>query len=130
MRTVLFLITIALGVLAQDAPKRPRITGIAHVAFYASDVKKARTFYEDLLGYQEPYNLSVGGSLIMSLIKINDRQYVEIHEEKAPGTDRLKHVAIETDDVAAMRISRSPRAMRRVARVRRFTGSAIRSASQ
>ena len=96
------LIFISLN--AQAQPKRPRNTGVAHVAFYASDLDKARAFYKDLLGYQEPYDLkNPDGSLLMSFIKINDRQYVELSKEKAPGTDRLNHVSIETDDVEAMR---------------------------
>ena len=46
----------------------------------------------------------------------------------------LLHTLIDkgmsSDEVAAMRASRSPRAMRRVARVSRLTGSAMRSAIQ
>jgi lactoylglutathione lyase len=101
---VLPLLLIGFSLHAQNPPKRPPITGVAHVAFYASDLDKARGFYKDLLGYQEPYDLkNPDGSLQMSFIKINDRQYVELSKEKAPGTDRLNHVAIETDDIAAMR---------------------------
>ena len=104
MRTTLLLVSIASLLKAEEPPKRPRITGVAHVAFYTSDLEKTRAFYKDLLGYQEPYDLkNPDGSLMMSFIKINDRQFVELSKEKAAGTDRLNHVSIETDDIVAMR---------------------------
>ena len=103
MPILLVLSLLAAGVNAQEL-KRPRITGVAHVAFFASDLDKARAFYREALGYQEPYDLkNPDGSLIMSFVKINDRQYVELSKEKAPGTDRLNHVSLETDDIAGMR---------------------------
>ena len=92
-----------LSVASAQEPKRPNITGIAHVAFYASDLDQARTFYKSLLGYQEPYDLkNPDGSLFMSFIKINDRQYVELSKQRAPGEDRLNHVSLETGDIVAL----------------------------
>lgn len=97
-------------VLAQDpaaAPKRPRITGIAHAAFYVSDMPKARAFYEGVLGFQSPFSIprkNPAEQLVW--IKINDRQSVELFpgSEVSPDTDRLYHVAVETDDAEAMRV--------------------------
>ena len=37
--------------------KRPRILGLSHMAVFVSDLRKARSFYEDFLGYEEPYVL-------------------------------------------------------------------------
>ena len=100
----IILTAVLLLSFVADAQQRPRITGVAHVAFFASDLDKTRAFYKDLLGYQEPYDLkNPDGSLIMSFIKINERQYVELSPEKAPNTDRLNHVSIETDDIGGMR---------------------------
>ena len=95
---------------AQDpaaAPPRPRITGIAHAAFYVSDMAKARAFYEGFLGYQSPFSIprkNPGEHLVW--IKINDRQSIELFpgSEVSPDTDRLYHVAVETDDAEAMRV--------------------------
>jgi catechol 2,3-dioxygenase-like lactoylglutathione lyase family enzyme len=85
--------------IAQDAPKRPRITGISHAAFYVSDMAKARAFYEGFLGYQSPYAIPRKDPKEQLVwIKINDRQSVEIF------TDRLYHIAIETDDAEGMRL--------------------------
>lgn len=85
-------------------PARPHIAGIAHMAIYVHDMEKSRAFYHDFLGYEEPYHLdNPDGSLSMTFFKVNDRQYIEVFPEKAPGTDRLNHIAIETDDIEAMR---------------------------
>jgi lactoylglutathione lyase len=99
------LLGFALPILATaQAPNRPRITGVAHVAYYVHDIEKARAFYKDFLGYEEPFDLkNSDGSLALTFIKINDRQYIELFPEKQPGTDRLNHIAIETDDAEGMR---------------------------
>ena len=82
---------------------RPRITGVAHIALYAHDLDQSRAFYTGFLGFQEPYSLkNRDGSLSMAFFKINDRQYVELIPETQAGTDRLSHIALETDDAARM----------------------------
>lgn len=89
---------------AAEAPKRPRITGVAHIALWVHDIGKTRAFYKDFLGYGEPFQLdNADGSLALTFIKVNDRQYLELFPEKAPNTDRLHHISIETDDAEAMR---------------------------
>ena len=98
----------AVGLVAaappQGAPKRPKILGIAHIALYVRDIEAARTFYKDFLGYGEPFKLdNKDGSLSLTFIKVNDRQYIELFPEKQPQTDRLVHISIEVDDAEAMR---------------------------
>jgi lactoylglutathione lyase len=91
--------TLAYG---QQVP-RPRITGVAHIAFFAHDVDESRAFYTDFLGFQEVFPVKrPDGRLTFTTFKINDRQYVEVLPERQPGTDRLSHIALETDDVAGM----------------------------
>jgi lactoylglutathione lyase len=103
MKIALAGLGIVFALNAQEL-KRPRITGIAHAAFYVSDIGKARAFYKDFLGYSEPRELkNADGSLSRTFIKINDRQYVELFPEKEKGGDRLAHISIETDDAEAMR---------------------------
>ena len=112
-RTTLFLFslgaaTLAFAVEAQAAaPRRPLITGISHAAFYVSDMKKAREFYEDFLGFQSPFSIPrKNPAERLVWIKINDRQTVELFpgREVAPDAERLYHIAIETDDAEAMRV--------------------------
>lgn len=89
---------------AADSPPRPKITGVAHIALFVSDIGKARTFYKDLLGYEEPFQLNgKDGKLDLTFIKINERQYIELFPEKEANTDRLNHISVETDDAEAMR---------------------------
>ena len=83
---------------------RPRITGLSHVALFARDVQRSRKFYKNFLGFAEPYSLcDRDGKLQLTWIKINDHQTIELFPEKEPGSDRLHHIALETDDAEAMR---------------------------
>jgi catechol 2,3-dioxygenase-like lactoylglutathione lyase family enzyme len=93
----------ASGALAADA-RRPRITGVAHIALYVHDVDKSLAFYKDFLGFDEPFRLNKpDGGLSLTFIKISDRQYIELFPERQPGTDRLNHIALEVDNAEAMR---------------------------
>ena len=42
---------------AADDPHRPKVLGVAHVAFYVSDLEKTRAFYKDFLGFDEPLDV-------------------------------------------------------------------------
>ena len=72
---------------AASAPERPKILGIAHIAFYVSDLEKTRRFWTEFLGYQECFNLKKVGSgdVHIAFIKINDYQYIELFNEKPRG---------------------------------------------
>jgi catechol 2,3-dioxygenase-like lactoylglutathione lyase family enzyme len=91
---------------ASSTPRRPKILGISHAAYYVSDPIKARAFYTDFLGYEAVFSIprKKGGEL--TWIKINDRQTIELFpgSEVAPDADRLFHIALETDDAEAMRV--------------------------
>ena len=90
---------------AADAPKRPAITGLSHMALYVRDLEKSRAFYKDFLGFGEPFSLNnPDGSLALTFIKINDEQYVELFPRLEPGADRLHHIAIQTDSAEQMRV--------------------------
>jgi lactoylglutathione lyase len=86
-------------------PARPHVTGLSHVAFWVHDVDQSRRFYKDFLGFDEPYSLTnLYGTLALTFIKINDRQTIELFPEQETNSDRLYHIAVETDDVEAMRV--------------------------
>jgi lactoylglutathione lyase len=105
MRRLWFAIgVVVLGttVAPADELKRPRITGVAHIATYAHDVDKTVAFYHDLLGYNESFRLKRAGDQYLVFVKINDRQFIEVFPEKEAGTDRLNHIALEVEDAAAM----------------------------
>jgi len=105
MKLLSLFVCAALAAIAADTPKRPRITGVAHIALFVHDMERAREFYKSFLGFDEPYLLNnTDGSLSLTFIKINDHQYLELFPETAPGTDRLNHISVETDDVEALRL--------------------------
>jgi len=103
---VRLLILVILTTLASaQTPERPRITGVSHIALFVHDIDKSRGFYKDFLGFGEPFKLdNPDGSLSLTFIKVNDRQYIELFPEKEPNTDRLNHISIETDNADAMRL--------------------------
>jgi len=113
MRLANILLLIALcgaaSVIAQEqasAPKRPLITGVAHIAFQVSDLAKARAFYGELLGYDEAFQIrNQDNSLALTYFKVNERQYIEIFPGLPPDRDdRLMHIAFETTDLEALRV--------------------------
>lgn len=102
MKWLLFFFPV---LLMAAEPSRPHITGVAHIALFASDYEKAKAFYRDFLGFAEPYSLNnPDGTPSMTFFKINERQYIELFPEKQAKTDRLNHISIETDDAEAMRV--------------------------
>src|ERR1700756_711598 len=83
---------------AAEGPSRPRILGVAHMALYVSDLQKARQFYEELLGYQEPYTLKKeDGSVRIAFVKINEDQYLELFPEDPKQDGQLNHISFYTD---------------------------------
>jgi catechol 2,3-dioxygenase-like lactoylglutathione lyase family enzyme len=90
--------------LLQTPVARPRILGVAHVAFFVSDLAKARVFYEGLLGYEEPFTLpKADGSVEIAFVKINDRQWIELFTGPSAGQGQLNHIALYADDAERMR---------------------------
>lgn len=103
-RVALALLALAPPVAAQ-APKRPKILGVAHMALAVSDVNASRAFYTGVLGYQEVFDLrNRDGSLSMTFLKVNDNQYIELFPGLDPSQDRLKHISFYTDDAEGMRV--------------------------
>lgn len=88
-----------------DQITRPHILGVAHMALYVSDLQKARAFYEDFLGYAEPYKLKRDdGSDRIAFVKINEDQYLELFAEPPKKDDvHLNHISFYTDSAEGMR---------------------------
>jgi len=95
---------LAVPLLTQAPAPRPRILGLAHVAFFVSDLPKARAFYEGLLGFAEPFTLpNTDGSVQIAFVKINDRQWIELFTGSSAGEGQLNHIAVYTNDADGMR---------------------------
>jgi catechol 2,3-dioxygenase-like lactoylglutathione lyase family enzyme len=103
--TFVFVASLAAVMGAAQGPKRPHILGIAHMALYVSDLDKARWFYEDFLGYAEPYNLKRDdGSVRIAFVKINEDQYIELFTDMPKQEGQLNHIAFYTDSAEGMRV--------------------------
>lgn len=103
-------LTFAVPAIAQGgdlpAPRRPKITGISHVAFHVSDLEKSQRFWRDQLGFEQYFSLPKkdGSGTRIAFFKINDRQHVELFNEPSPrAPNMLAHVCFSTDDLEAMR---------------------------
>ena len=94
---------IASVAAAADAPSRPPIVGLAHVAFYVGDIAQAEEFYGHVLGYAHLSLNKPDGSLMLNCYKVNDHQYIEILPGLQGDADRLSHVAFETTDARKLR---------------------------
>jgi len=99
------LLFLATGMLTDAETNRPRILGVSHMALYVSDLQKARAFYKDFLGYEEPYTLKRDdGSDRIAFIKINEDQYIELFAESPKQDGNLNHIAFFTDSAEDMRV--------------------------
>jgi catechol 2,3-dioxygenase-like lactoylglutathione lyase family enzyme len=100
---LLFLILITSSLFAQDSGKRPRILGVAHAAFYVSDLQRARNFYTNYLGFEEVFSFKGKDGLDrLSFIKIDDTQYIELSTETPKNDGHLSHIAFYTDDILGL----------------------------
>lgn len=101
MAKLLVGVAIAASIVAQD---RPRVLGVANMAVYVKDLAKARQFYEDFLGFGEPFTLPTkeGGGTRIAFVKVNDKQYFEIFNEKDRGEGQLNHIAFYVDSADRM----------------------------
>ena len=85
---------------AQGGVKRPAITGIAYVRFYAADPAAAKAFYGERLGLPE----SDGPGGLMSFA-VGMRQRIEVTPLASPAPkSRLAEVGFLTPDVPGMRL--------------------------
>jgi lactoylglutathione lyase len=96
-----------LSVSAQDsAPARPRIRGISHAGYFVSDLPKTISFWHDLLGFDESYDLKrpETNEFRIAFIKINDQQHIELFNEPPTHPPNwMSHLCFTVDNVEQMR---------------------------
>ncbi len=91
----------AIGIArAGDEAPGLRITGISHVALRVSDLPRSLNFYRDLLGLEA---VATDPDDSSPMLRINDRQYLELRPGLVPSDDRLDHVAFQVEDVEEAR---------------------------
>src|ERR1035438_4160315 len=100
MKRIALLLVLSTLCASQQGVPRPRILGVAHMALYVNDLAKARIFYEDFLGYGEPFHLmnKEGTAERIAFVKINEDQYLELFAEKPREEGfQLNHISFWTD---------------------------------
>lgn len=101
---VILLMSFGSAIWGANTVKRPQIKGVAHIAYYVSDMAKARAYYVDFLGFQEAFSLkNADGSEHVAFVKINDHQFIELIAEAPQNYGFVRDVAFETDDAKGMR---------------------------
>jgi len=81
-------------------PSPSPLRGVAHVAYHVTNLAAARHFWEDYLGFAEPFTVASN----IAVIKINDHQYVELYEGALdPAQFQLVNFGYEVADAEAMR---------------------------
>ena len=97
---VLTLALLQICVYAQTPAPRPHILGIDHVAFYTTAPDGVKKLYGDVLGLASATPVEPGGALLYTVGK----QWVGYSPAPDPkSTDRMDHVALTTDNIAALR---------------------------
>lgn len=97
---VLTLALLQIRVHAQTPAPRPHILGIDHVAFYTTAPDGVKKLYGDVLGLASAAPVEPGGTLRY----VVGKQWVGYSPAPDPkSTDRMDHVALSTDNIAALR---------------------------
>jgi len=103
MRTLVPPVLFLTAVLAMhQQASSPDLAGIAHVAFRVSDVQNSREFYHTL-GFEQAFQFADPGKPVVSYIKINDQQFIELYgrtEDTQPTG--LLHVCYEVYDIETL----------------------------
>jgi catechol 2,3-dioxygenase-like lactoylglutathione lyase family enzyme len=80
-----------------DAPVL-KVTGINHVVLHVTDLERARTFYTEVLGFEDR-NFSVGSSRAMSFLRCGSEglDLFEVPEGDAHGGQEMNHMALTVE---------------------------------
>ena len=103
-KAVIFLLFSISVINGANDVTRPRILGVAHMAFYVSDLQNSLHFYKDYLGFGV---LAGSDNQIENkeeaLIKINDDQYIKLSPRQSAQDGMLNNIAFYTDDIEGMK---------------------------
>lgn len=99
----LFLLILFLSCsAAAQIPSRPKITGIASVRLYATDLHVSRAFYSKILGFDSATSTCLG--ITNPCYAVNGRQRIELQQIAGGAPDNLlAEIAFATPNLAQMR---------------------------
>lgn len=102
LASLLAILAISFFSLAGNKPARPKITGIAHVRVYSTNINDSNAFYNKIAGFGPG---TVGcGEFPSTCFSVNDHQQIQvIGATSPPAVNFVAEVAFTTDDTAQMR---------------------------
>ena len=104
LKSAALLVAVTMFSPKLHAQEKPRIIGMAHMAYYVSDLKQARDYYEGFLGFEEAFTLkNPDGTDHVVFIKINDHQFIELYAEPVKNYGYIHDAGFETNDAKGMR---------------------------
>ena len=104
MKKALAITALSLLTMAStygQTPQRPKLIGVSHACYYTGDMARTAAFFTDYLGYE-----IAGGGLSIpacTIIKFNDRQFIELFPDPDNTRNQEMHYCLETDDTEAWR---------------------------
>jgi lactoylglutathione lyase len=99
--TTAVLAVLTVGLTAQVPANRPRITGIDHIVFRASDAAAAGRFYGEVLGLRASAGTGTGPTRLH--FEVGPRQTIHVEPDLPAGEDeRLRLLAFSTPDLEAL----------------------------
>jgi catechol 2,3-dioxygenase-like lactoylglutathione lyase family enzyme len=102
MQTIITVLLLALTLFSPQPDSSPALAGIAHVAFRVADVQKSRDFYRTL-GFEQSFEFTDPGKPLVSYIKINDRQFIELYGRASDSQPAgLLHLCYETTGIESL----------------------------
>ena len=88
--------------VAQESPKRPRITGIDYIRLYVNDFNRSREFYKSIMGL--PEGGCTGDTAACFTVFWNRRQAIELEPTRSSEVKNwVAEIAFATDDATQMR---------------------------
>lgn len=108
MKRIVTCLLFATGLVsfaqAQNQPQTPYITGIAHIAYYVTNLDTARAYYEGFLGFDQAFAVkNAQGQDEAAFIKINDHQYIELVTGPAKNHGFMDNAGFITTNAEALR---------------------------
>jgi len=97
------ILLFAVFCVTQLPAQTSQITGIAHIAYRATDLDKEVAFFQKL-GFEQAFaNTGPDGKVTESFIKVNDRQFIEVYPPGAASEQMgWMHVCYESGDLNAL----------------------------
>jgi catechol 2,3-dioxygenase-like lactoylglutathione lyase family enzyme len=105
MKTMLACTALALtltgAAMAQNAPARPKLTGISHLAVYAADPAAADKYYTQIIGAAKVADPENPQGVRYAISPV---QFIEVLPLPAgAGINRMDHIAFNTESAEGMR---------------------------